>query len=196
MKRRNAVKTVLRVLAITVLSAIIGWSMYSMNAAKILGNAMPMPFGVGVAVVESGSMEPVLSVGDVIVVRPQESYAVSDIVVYQSGHSLVVHRIISINGEGEDAEIITQGDANNAPDAPITRDEIKGRLWTHIPKVGLAMDMLRSPAGIIVVIAVAILLMELSFKRDKRNEDEDLEKLREEIRKLKEEMREELEEKR
>ena len=190
MKKKSKGFSILRVLVIVILSAVIGWSVYSLNATRLLGNAMPMPFGIGLGVVESGSMEPMLQIGDLIIVREAEEYAVGDVVVYQSGKSAVVHRIIEINGEGDEQQIITQGDANNAADAPITAEEIKGKLWTHIPKVGLAMDVLRTPAGILVVIALAVLLMELSFRRDKKDEDDDLEKLRNEIRKLKEELEE------
>ena len=43
-----------------------GINVYLWNASSLAGNAMPMPFGFGMAVVLSGSMEPVLSVNDLL----------------------------------------------------------------------------------------------------------------------------------
>lgn len=47
----------------------------------LAGNQVPMPFGMGVAVVLSGSMESELITNDVIIVRETNDYAVGDVVV-------------------------------------------------------------------------------------------------------------------
>ena len=59
--------------------------------------------GLAPYVVLSGSMEPTLSVDDLVIVRAAEDYAVGDVVVYQSGHSLVIHRIVAMSSEGFDS---------------------------------------------------------------------------------------------
>lgn len=135
-------------------------------------------------------MEPELSVGDVIVVREAEAeeYKEGDVVVYQSGKSLVVHRIIEKQGEGKEARIVTQGDANNAPDEPITGADIRGELKLHIPKLGYMIDMIRTPTGIIVTIGIAVILLEGSFRREKKTDEENRRAMIEEIRRLRAEM--------
>ena len=66
----------------------IGVNVFLLNATRLTGNAVPMPFGFGMSVVLSGSMEPALSVGDLLIVREQEAYEIGDIVVYQNGNKI------------------------------------------------------------------------------------------------------------
>ena len=106
-EKRSKKNPVLRWCLLAVLALIIGINLYSFNATTLAGNAMPMRFGIGSAVVLSGSMEPTLSVNDYVIVQAADSYAVGDIVVYQSGNSLVIHRVVEIDGEN----IIARGDA-------------------------------------------------------------------------------------
>ena len=141
---------------------------------------MPMPFGVGVSVVLSGSMEPALSVDDVLVVKSQKEYFVDDMVVFNDHGTLVVHRIISI----VDGEITTKGDANDSADEAITAEVIKGKVVKVIPSAGKLLNIVRSPIVVILVLGAAILLMELSFKKEKKDSEADLEPIKEEIRRL------------
>ena len=104
--------TRLRFVLLAFVAVVVGVNVYLWNARSLMGNTMPMPFGYGASVVLSGSMEPALSVGDLLIVREQAHYEAGDIVVYQSGSMPVVHRIVSISEEG----VITRGDANNAND--------------------------------------------------------------------------------
>ena len=60
-------KTALRMLALLILGVFLGIRFYAWNAQHLTGNAVPMPFGVGASVVLSGSMEPALSVGDLLI---------------------------------------------------------------------------------------------------------------------------------
>ena len=90
----------------------------------ILKEKMPMFLGYGYGMILSGSMEPSLSINDLIIVKEKDSYNVGDIVVFENGNILTTHRIISqdIN------KIITKGDANNTEDNPINPSAIKGKL--------------------------------------------------------------------
>lgn len=142
-----------------------------------------MPLGFGLTVVLSGSMEPALSVGDMLVVAPQESYEVEDVVVFQTGRSAVVHRIISINEEG----VITRGDANNTEDDPIALESIKGKVIIVIPFVGYIVNLIKTPIGTIILLGLAVWLLEGSFKKDKKQNDAELDAIRAEIERLKNE---------
>ena len=55
MKRK--IKTVARIVLLTVVAVVVGLGFYSINAERLTGNALPMPFGFGSAVVLSGSMD-------------------------------------------------------------------------------------------------------------------------------------------
>ena len=171
-----------RSVIIIVAGLTVGMFLYVVNASVFSPGSMPMPFGAGVGVVLSGSMEPALSVDDLIIVRRFEDYSVGDIVVYRGERAPVVHRIV----EADRTTVITKGDANNAPDSPISPSDIEGRVIGSIPKAGVIADFLRSPLGVILVLGAAFLLLELSFRRERAEGEREAEKIREEIVRLRE----------
>ncbi len=143
-----------------------------------------MPFGVGMGVIMTGSMEPNITTNDLIVVKNTEDYQVDDVVVYQSNGSLVVHRIIEVDGD----KLITQGDANNVPDEPIEIKQVKGEVVKVIGGVGNLIKFTKSPIGVFLILGVSALLLILSYKKEKEVEDQKLNSIKEEIRKLRKEI--------
>lgn len=162
-------------------AVIVGVNVYSINASRLTGDSVPMPFGVGAAVVLSGSMEPELSVGDLLIVRERDSYEVGDVVVYQTGRTAVTHRIVSIEGD----EVIAKGDANNVEDDPITRAQIKGAVVCAIPLAGRVVNAIKSPLGTLCILALAVLLLERSFHVAKQKDKDELAAIKAEIERLK-----------
>lgn len=181
-KRKS--KVILRRLFLVVIGLILGVHVYLANARNIVGNQMPMPFGIGSAVVLSGSMEPVLSRGDLIFVQETEEVNTGDIVVYQLENSLIVHRVITVSQE----TVVTKGDANNTADEPIKREQIKGVVRLHIPYIGIVLNVMKTPAGIIVTLILAFVLTERSFSKEKEDDEKNREAVKEEIRRLKKEL--------
>ena len=174
---------VLRMAFLILVSLVVGLKIYAWNARSLTGNVLPMPFGYGGAVVLTGSMEPAIMVDELIIVKAEDSYEVGDVVVYQSGSMMVVHRIMDMDGE----RVITRGDANNMDDSPVELAQIKGKVIYHIPKVGGVVRILKTPAATLVLIVAAVLSVELPYQKDKEKKDEELERIKEEIRRLKEE---------
>ena len=181
-KPKSVWKTALRLAALIICGAVLGINVYMANAGSLVGDRLPMPFGYGAAVVLSGSMEPEFSEGDLIVVGREDSYEVRDIVVFQDGSSLVVHRIVAMDGDS----VTTRGDANNADDEPIDISAIKGRVLFWIPCAGRVVSFLKTPVGTICIIAAAIALVELPRRREKQKDEAERDKIIEEIKRLKE----------
>ncbi|MBE6968385.1 MAG: signal peptidase I [Ruminococcaceae bacterium] len=175
------IKTLLRILVLVFVSLVVGINLYTWNAKSLMGNALPMPMGYGAAIVLTGSMEPTIMEDDLILVAKKPVYAVGDIVVYQSGNILVVHRIVDI----ADGLITTRGDANQADDAPVEASAIKGKVISIIPWMGSLARILKTPAATIILLVAAVLMLESSFRKEKKKGDDQLEKIKEEIRKLK-----------
>lgn len=180
--KKSTKRIITRAILALVIGLVFGLSFYSCNARVVSRDPMPMPFGMGVSVVLSGSMEPELSVGDLIIVVKADDYAVGDVIVFQSGQSAVVHRIVSIDGE----DVVTQGDANNAADEPINVKSIKGRVKTSIPGVGYVVSMVKTPIGTLAILGLAGLLWLRSFSKEKQEQNDQLAHIREEIERLKE----------
>lgn len=171
----------IRRLVLALLGLLMGLQIYFVNAGRVMGDPLPMPFGYGAAVVLSGSMEPTYSAGDLLIVKKMDHYQTGDIVVYQSGRSLVVHRIIDMNGE----TVTTQGDANNAPDEPFAVSQIKGISVGSIPFVGTWFRILKTPVGLMAAFLCTIFLIEVSFRKQSDTDAAELEKIKEEIQRLK-----------
>ena len=180
-KKGKTGRLIYRIVLIVLLSVFLGSTVYTLNARRVMHNELPMPFGVGASVVLSGSMEPTLSVNDLVYIRAVDDYAVGDVVVYQSGRSLVIHRIVRI----EEEYAVTQGDANNTEDDPVALTAIKGRMVFAIPFVGILVRFLQSVPGAVLVIALIALLMTLSRRRERTEDNKKIDEIKEEIRRLK-----------
>jgi signal peptidase len=174
---------VARLLLMVFMSLFLGVNFYLWNATSLMRNQMPMPFGYGISVVLSGSMEPALSVDDLVFIKETQDVDVGDIIVYQSGHSLVIHRVVQV----EEDTIYTQGDANNAMDAPIDRSDVKGRMIGHIPYVGAVTYVLKNPVVIVAMICACFVLLERSYRQEQEEEDQKISQIKEEIERLKRE---------
>jgi len=92
------------------------------------------------SIIASGSMRPTLGVGDIAVTvqtRP-ENIKVGDIIQFwrQGEPAPIIHRVIQIDRAGGITYIVTKGDANNAPDDPITVTQTLGKVVLVVPKLG------------------------------------------------------------
>ena len=133
-------------------------------------------------VVSSGSMEPVLKVNDVLIVRDGGSWGelkVGDIIVFNRPDGedrVIVHRIVDIDLDSDgDRTIRTKGDANPASipgtDYPIREDDYIGRVVYVVPGVGVVTKVISPPVNyIIIAIILAILFFNrLSSKKDDKS---------------------------
>ena len=142
---------------------------------------MKMTFGYGMSVVLSGSMEDRLYVDDLVIIKATDNYKVNDIVLFQDGNSLVIHRIIEIDGD----TVTTKGDANNTADEPIQKSQIKGVLVYDIAGFGAVVNVLKQPVFVILILAAAFLLTEFSYRKEKDTDTEELDEIKKMIEELK-----------
>ncbi len=189
-RKKNRRAGIWRAVLFVIVSFVLGLTVYGWNVKALTGDQMPMPLGFGVGVVRSGSMEPELSVDDLVVVCESDSYKVGDTVVFQERTTLVVHKIVAIEGE----LAVTQGTANNTPDEPIELSRIKGKVLFHIGWVGKLVDFLSSPLVSIGVLTFAVWLLVRSYRNDGKEASADEKAIRAEIEKLKKESGEDREE--
>ncbi|MBQ3330399.1 MAG: signal peptidase I [Ruminococcus sp.] len=179
-KKTKVGSMIFRIVLIIIAGLTVGLGVFSWNASRVVGNQLPMPFGFGVSVVMSPSMEPVLKTNDLIFVSEDENYEVGDIVVYQDGNMLVIHRIINIDGEN----VITKGDANNIADDPIKLNDIKAKFSFRIPFIGVIFKYLKTVPGTLLVLVLAIFLLYRSRQKEREKDRDDLESIVEEIKRL------------
>ena len=119
------------------------------------------------AIISSGSMEPVISVNDLLIIKGASSYQYEDVITYVSPRgSLVTHRVIAISDKG----YVAQGDANNIPDEDISNQRVLGKVVSVIPGVGGIVKGVLSPIGIVLL--VCILLLVWLIQKIRRSQDE------------------------
>lgn len=180
-KKKFGKITVFRYIVFSFIGIVLGLFVYTQNAKGLLKDKMPMPFGYGMSVVLSGSMESRLSADDLVIIKATDSYNVNDIVLFQDGNSLVIHRIIEIDGD----TVTTKGDANNVADEPINKSQIKGVLVYDIAGFGAVVNILKQPVFVILILAAAFLLTELSYRKEKDTDTEELDEIKKMIEELK-----------
>ena len=115
-------------------------------------------FGYSIFNVATGSMEPVISQNDIIIVKEEKDYDINDIVTFKSDNAYVTHRVISKSGNS----IVTKGDANNAKDVSIKKDDIIGKVVHVIRQGGVWQQIFTSPT-IIIMIFVTLMLFDFAF---------------------------------
>lgn len=180
-KKRFSKKTVFRYIVFSFIGIVLGLFVYTQNAKGLLKDKIPMPFGYGMSVVLSGSMESRLSVDDLVIIKATDNYKVNDIVLFQDGNNLVIHRIIEIDGD----TVTTKGDANNTADEPINKSQIKGVLVYDIAGLGAVVNILKQPVSVFIILAAVFLLTEFSYRKEKDTDTEELDEIKKMIEELK-----------
>ena len=140
-----------------------------MAQVKILNKDYANIFGYTFFEVATGSMTNTINIGDIVVVKVNETFKENDIIVYKEENSFITHRVIKIDGQ----DLITRGDANNSEDKPIKSDQILGKVIYVVPKIGIWRKVLASPEilGMIIIfiILLGVVLM-LTSKTEKEKE--------------------------
>jgi signal peptidase len=101
--------------------------------------------------VSGASMEPEMRTGDLSLVRRQDTYRRGDVIAFEvprgepGAGALVIHRIV---GGSASAGFVVRGDNRERPDLWRPRpSDIRGVQVAHLPGVGRAFALLRSPLG-------------------------------------------------
>jgi signal peptidase len=113
-------------------------------------------------VVQSGSMEPAIKTGSLILVQPKGAYSVGDVVTRKTDQSSVTitHRIVS--QEVKDGKLVfaTKGDANGPIDSEaVPQSNIIGKETIALPYLGYGVNFAKTPAGFFFVILLPALLI-------------------------------------
>jgi signal peptidase I len=120
-------------------------------------------FGWRTEVVISGSMEPAIQTGSVVIVHPVDLSTIQqgDIIMFSSldKKSLTTHRVAKIEPE-PGLRFITQGDANNNPDiTPVLPDQIVGIVAFNIPYLGILTGFIKTPLGFILFFLIPAVVL-------------------------------------
>lgn len=130
---------------------------------------LPIQFGGGAAyvIISGASMEPLYHSGDLVIVRRDSFYGVGDIVTYYSAEldKYVIHRIVAV----KEGNFTFKGDNNAWLDPEtLSRDQLIGKAWLHIPGFGRALIPFRTPLGLALLAGAVALVVFLALMPGKK----------------------------
>ncbi|WP_044339886.1 signal peptidase I [Rossellomorea aquimaris] len=109
-------------------------------------------FSVGIfpvfpSVIATGSMQPIIDPGDVILVKKVDSkdVQVGEVIQFVEGDIKISHRVIDIIKKEGKTLYVTKGDNNSVKDSePVHPEEIKGKIIYTVPKIGWPTLLIKS----------------------------------------------------
>lgn len=119
---------------------------------------LPERTGLRAFVVLSGSMEPAIPTGSLVIVSRRDLYRVGDVVTRRApgrSSNTITHRIADISEEQGRQIFHTKGDANESADEEAVRKEdIVGRVTLSVPYLGYPVHAARTPIGFLLLIVL------------------------------------------
>lgn len=132
-------------------------------AILLLASMVPVPGNIKVKIVKSGSMEPTIKTGGIVVIAPSDTYSVGDVITFGQDTKTQIpttHRIVRIEGDGPLRAFATKGDANSTEDpAPTRLDSIKGKMIFTVPYLGYILDFAKKPSGFVLLVGIPALMI-------------------------------------
>lgn len=138
--------------------------------------------------VVSGSMEPTIPRGALIVVKKADQYHEGDIITVRGEldpKETITHRIVAIKKDEDIGKLhyVLKGDANEDPDPEaIDQDRVIGRVVRSIPYLGFLVSFAQTQTGFIILVVIPATmiiyseflqikteLLKILAKRKKRN---------------------------
>lgn len=108
-----------------------------------IGIVLVIWFAVGIFPIKpigiaTGSMEPNLNIGDMVIVKKcnANDVEINDVIEYKTKNFSIIHRVISKSQIDGSFVFITKGDNNEGPDNdPVKEDQLQGKIICKIPYI-------------------------------------------------------------
>jgi signal peptidase len=137
-------------------------------------SSLPVTGNYKVMVVQSGSMEPAIKTGGIVLVKPIAEYKVGDVISFLNGKNRkqsITHRIAEIKEDKGRQVYVTKGDANEERDPEeILKRSITGKVLFTVPYLGYAINAAKKPFGFIAIIAIPAFIIIFDEAKKIKNE--------------------------
>lgn len=154
MRSRRRQKRSFSKILLTLVWVVLGVGMVLIMFRLVLKSGFTPPLAS--YVVQSGSMEPSIMTGDIILIRPESQYEENDVVTFRDQKKRVVtHRISEVKKQGDGTMFLTKGDANRSVDIEfVPLENVVGKVQFVVPKIGFLVSFAKSTLGIILLVVV------------------------------------------
>lgn len=149
------IKKIVFVILSILLGLVLAFNVYNFISIKVLHKDLAAINGYALLEVVSGSMEPTIYKGDMIIINTKEKdYKENDIITFRGKEGeFVTHRIKYIDGK----TMITKGDNNNTEDDAITVSSIVGKYVTKINGAGRILSSFKNPFTLVMIFIIGLL---------------------------------------
>lgn len=135
----------------------------------ILKDSLIKIFGKAFVIVTTGSMEPEIEAGELVIISEENQYYKGDIITYVDDENfLVTHRIVNI----DENNFVAKGDSNNINDDENLNSNIKGKVIYHSKLLGSFVLYFLKP--IVVIYIVIFIGINIYFYVIKKNVKDDM----------------------
>lgn len=126
-------------------------------ALLLVFSAFPIAGNYKTLMVLSGSMEPKIKTGSIVMVKGASTYKAGDVITFKGeGKTPTTHRIVDETEEG----YVTRGDANNANDLKkLEPQNILGKVLLSIPYLGYLLAWVKTTPGLIIMIVIPAVII-------------------------------------
>lgn len=136
-------------------------------AVVLVAPMLPIPGNFSIRVVQSGSMEPAIKTGSVVLIKPLASYKVGDIITFEGnfkdakGKKIpTTHRVVEARVDTGNVSYQTKGDANDDVDRNlIAGDKVIGKVLVSAPYAGYAVAGAQTGYGLLAIVVIPALVI-------------------------------------
>ena len=171
-QKRKLIRRILVKVIYILLLPIILWELIIVIKTIKNPNETPDVFGIKTFTIISGSMEPNISVNDLVIIKEVNENEIKkgDIISFKINGEIITHRVINIETD-TNGEILytTQGDANNIQDSiKIKFENIEGKYIGKISKIGGILIALKSKTKLAIIIIVLLIIYILEERNSRK----------------------------
>ena len=132
-------------------------------AILLIVSVLPITGNIKFMTVLSGSMEPTIKTGSVVMTKPASQYNVGDVITFgpmSKTKTPTTHRITEIKTTNGLTSYITKGDANNSIDArEVSQKDVIGKVVFDVPYFGYVVAFARKPIGFLLILIIPALVI-------------------------------------
>ena len=156
-KSSNKIRQRVNIMFYIILIPLLVYNFALIIQAVIKPDETPAFLGYKMYVIISGSMQPELDIGDIVVVKKVDpnNLKKDDIISFRKGQTIITHRIEEVKNTEEKIQFLTKGDNNNTSDKDLVSEkEVEGIVVNKIQKLGKILLKLRDKTLIIFIILI------------------------------------------
>ena len=168
-KEKETIKKIKKIIKpISLTMKIITWILITVLLSILIMTVLSRKtdvFGHRIYLIVTGSMEPKIHMKDAVFTKYTEDVKEGDVIAFEQGNAVTVHRIVKVYTEGEKRLYQTKGDANNTLDKGLVQqNQIKGKVIATSTVMGNAIYWLQHNF-IVFILIIGILLIILIIRR-------------------------------